>query len=123
MKPTDKTFVLAYEKGLKSSSLITQCDIHKFIRETRGVHIEVHRNASGYYWSMCMSDGGTNLGWSGHTGPNLGCVWDSYEEALEAAMNCQLHYDLPKDTTVIGHWSNYVKFMLKEVIKINKQCK
>lgn len=88
----------------------TQSLLQKFIRETRGVHIEIHRNASGYYWSMCKADGGTDLGWSDHTGPNLGGVWDSYEGALENALQVQLSYDLPNDTKVIKHWGNYAEF-------------
>lgn len=92
----------------------TQSLLQKFIRETRGVHIEIHRNASGYYWSMCMSDGGTDLGWSDSSGPNLGGVWDSFEDALENALKIQLSYDLPNDTEVIKHWVNYVEFALKK---------
>jgi len=88
----------------------TQSLLQRYIRETRGVHIEIHRNASGYYWAMCKHDGGTNLGWSVHCGPNLGGVWDSYEGALEDALFIQLSYDLPKDTKIIKHWSNYVIF-------------
>ncbi len=61
----------------------TQSLLQKFIREKRSVHIEIHRNASGYYWSMCKENGGTDLGWSDHKGPNLGGVWDKFEDALE----------------------------------------
>ena len=58
--------------------------LQKFIRETRGVHIEIHRNASGYYWSMCKADGGTDLGWSDKSNkPNN---FDTYEEALEKGL-------------------------------------
>ena len=91
----------------------TQSLLQKFIRETRGVHIEIHRNASGYYWSMCMSDGGTDLGWSNISGLNDSGVWDSFEDALENALQVQLSYDLPNDNTIIKHWGNYVEFALK----------
>jgi hypothetical protein len=91
----------------------TQSLLQKFIRETRGVHIEIHRNASGYYWSMCKEDGGTDLGWSDHTGSNDGGVWDSFEGALENALQVQLSYDLPNDITIIKHWGNFVEFALK----------
>ncbi len=91
----------------------TQSLLQKFIRETRGVHIEIHRNASGYYWSMCKADGGTDLGWSDISGPNAGGVWDSFEGALENALQVQLSYDLPNDITIIKHWGNYVEFALK----------
>jgi len=88
----------------------TQSLLQRWIREKRGVHIEIERNASGYYWGMCRSDGGTNLGWSDMKGPNDGAVWDSFEEALEAALQLQLSYDLPKTLKKIGHWSNYVDY-------------
>ena len=91
----------------------TQSLLQKFIRETRGVHIEIHRNASGYYWSMCKADGGTDLGWSDISGPNDGGVWDSFEGALENALQVQLSYDLPNNITIIKHWGNYVEFALK----------
>lgn len=91
----------------------TQSLLQKFIRETRGVHIEIHRNASGYYWSMCKSDGGTDLGWSDISGSNYSGVWDSFQEALENALQIQLSYDLPKNTKIILHWVNYVEFALK----------
>lgn len=91
----------------------TQSLLQKFIRETRSVHIEIHRNASGYYWSMCKADGGTDLGWSDISGPNDGGVWDSFEGALENALQVQLSYDLPNDITIIEHWGNYVEFALK----------
>lgn len=107
---------LDYFGTMKESNLIqlpTQSLLQKFIRETRGVHIEIHRNASGYYWSMCKADGGTDLGWSDISGPNDGGVWDSFEGALENALQVQLSYDLPNDMTIIKHWGNYVEFALK----------
>ena len=91
----------------------TQSLLQKFIREKRGVHIEIHRNASGWYWSMCKADGGTDLGWSDISGPNDSGVWDSFEGALENALQVQLSYDLPNDITIIKHWGNYVEFALK----------
>lgn len=97
----------------KLQSAPTQSLLQRFIRENRGVHIEVHRNASGYYWSMCMSDGGTDLGWSDISGSNDSGVWDSFENALENALQVQLSYDLPNDTKIIKHWGNYVEFALK----------
>jgi hypothetical protein len=94
----------------------TQSLLQRWIRESRGVHIEIHRNASGYFWSMCKSDGGTDLGWSEHTGPNDGGVWDEFSEALDNALIVQLGYDLPKDTKYIKHWGNYVTEALKKLI-------
>lgn len=93
----------------------TKSDLQTFIREKRGVHIEIHRNASGYYWSMCKSDSGTDLGWSDHIGPNDGGVWDNFEDALENALYVQLSYDLPENTKLIKHWGNYIDFALKAI--------
>lgn len=39
--------------------------------------------------------------------------WDSFEGALENALQVQLSYDLPNDITIIKHWGNYVEFALK----------
>lgn len=91
----------------------TQALLQKFIRETRGVHIEIRRNAFGYYWSMCKTDGGAYLGWSVTSGPNYNGAWDSFEGALENALQVQLSYDLPNDITIIKHWRNYVEFALE----------
>ena len=88
--------------------------VQRFIRETRGVHIEIMRNASGYYWGMCMEDGGTNLGWSDRSGPNDGGVWDTFDGALQHACMIQLAYKLPKSLKVIKHWSNYADFAFEE---------
>lgn len=97
----------------------TQSLLQKFIRETRGVHIEIHRNASGYYWSMCKADGGTDLGWSELSGPNASGVWNEFEDALENALQVQLSYDLPKDKKVMHHWSNYSEFAINN-LKLKK---
>lgn len=98
----------------------TQSLLQKYIREIRGVHIEIHRNTSGYYWSMCKADGGTNLGWSQTSGPNASGVWDSFEDALENALQIQLSYDLPSNIEVIKHWGNYVVFILNILKRSSK---
>lgn len=88
----------------------------KWIRETRGVHIHITRNASAYHWEMCKADTGTNLGWSDLKGPNYGGGWDSYEEALENGVRVQLSKDLVKG----DHWGLYAAMARKEYIKIMK---
>ena len=104
-----------YSVTIRSNEIAapTQSLLQKFIREKRGVHIQIHRNGSGYYWSMCKEDGGTDLGWSDYKGPNAGGAWDKFEDALEDALFVQLSYDLPENTKVIKHWGNYVEFALK----------
>jgi len=99
----------------------SQSLLQKWIRETRGVHIQIYRNASGYYWGMCKADSGTDLGWSGDVGVKVRYQLerDTYEEALEIALQVQLSYDLPENTNVIKHWGNYVLTAL-DLFKIKK---
>ena len=78
--------------------------LKRWIREKRGVHISVYPNASAWLWSMSTCDnhdasemkgvGGTDLGWSDHSGPNLSGGWDTYEQALENAIEIQLSYSM-----------------------------
>lgn len=89
---------------------LTQTRLSKFIREERGVHIMINRNASGYFWEMMKSDGGTDLGWSNYSGPNMSGVWETYEQALENALFVQL---CTKVSKVKGHWSNYAKIAIE----------
>lgn len=98
----------------------TQSLLQKWIREVRGVHIEIHRNASGYYWSMCKADAGTDLGWSDVSGPNPGGSWDEFEDALENALQIQLSYNLPKDLGTLKHWGNYVLFAIEKLYESTK---
>lgn len=68
------------------ASYPTLYEVQKWFRENHNLHITIDRNASGYYWCICKADNGTfieNYDWSG---PNDGGDWDSYEEALEAAI-------------------------------------
>lgn len=127
----EKLIKLAKEKGFTSEFLFNHpykysmkeplrwyfwmCELQQYIRERRGVVIIIDRNASGYMWTMCKSDGGTDLGWSEDEGPNLGGAWNEYNEALEHALFIQLNYDLPKDKETIHHWGNYVLFALKSI--------
>jgi hypothetical protein len=102
-------------KYFEGCTATTQSLLQRFIRETRGVHIEIHRNGSGYYWSMCKEDSGTDLGWSEYRGPNDSGVWDKFEDALEDALFVQLSYDVPDNIKVIKHWGNYVQFAIKSL--------
>lgn len=93
----------------------TKSLLRQWIRETRGVHIEIHRNASGWFWSMCKSESGTYLGYSKFSGPNDSGVWDEHDDALENALQIQLTYDLPNSLNVIKHWGNYVELAIEEL--------
>lgn len=96
-------------RGSNTMSRPTQSLLQKWIRETRGVNIQIYNNASGYLFAMAKCEGGTDLGWSEYSGPNPSGVWDTYEEALEFALLVQLGTDLEK----FGHWSNYVENAIK----------
>jgi len=98
----------------------TQSTMQRWIRETREVHIMVNRNASGWFWEMMRADGGTDLGYSGYSGPNAGGVWDTYEEALENGLQVQLNKDLPRTTKWLKHWGNYAELAIKEFNLENK---
>ena len=56
-----------------------------FIRE-RGIVISIYNNAGGFLWNMAKSEGGTDMGWSEYTGSNDSGVWDTFYEALLAAI-------------------------------------
>lgn len=99
----------------------TQSILQKFIRENRGVHIEINRNASGWFWSMSKENGGTDLGCMESSEIKTDCessgTWSSFEKCLENACYVQLLYDLPKDTSIIKHWGNYCYFAINEYNK------
>ena len=100
-------------KNLEFCKAPTKSLLRQWIRETRGVHIEIHRNASGWFWSMCKSESGTDLGYSKFSGPNDSGVWDEHDDALENALQVQLSYDLPNSLNVIKHWGNYAELAIE----------
>ena len=107
----------------------TQSELNKYIRENRGVNISVYPNASSWLWSFTEVDergfGGTDLGWcgdteSGFSGPNLSGGWDSYEEAMENALQVQLSYSREEwEKERKGHIRGYAA----EAIKKHKEIK
>lgn len=92
----------------------TYDSIHKFIRDERGVLIQIYNNGSGYLFQMSKIGTGTDLGYSEHIGPNNSGCWDTYEEALEFAIYLQLSYDLVKGK----HWGLYVKSAFNNLKKV-----
>ena len=95
----------------------TQSLLNKWIRETKGIHLTVERNASGWYWAMCQTDGGTGLGYSEFSGPNEGGVWESFEEAFENGLQTALIIKLKK----FGHWSNFAMHAIKALKKYKEK--
>ncbi len=43
---------------------IELCKRHKTIMNTKNIIVSIYTNASGFLWSMCKVDSGTDLGWS-----------------------------------------------------------
>ena len=94
---------------------LTRDELHRWIRENRGVLIQVYNNASGYLWSLAKVPGGTDLGWSEFTGndENSG-TFKSYEDAYEDALQLVLRATLEEfrgNEEYGKHWGNYSKYL------------
>lgn len=63
-----------------------QSVVHKWLRETKNLHLSIIRNACGYSYDICKADNGTHIAEGVFKGPNDGGEWDTYEEALEAGI-------------------------------------
>ena len=57
-----------------------------WLREKHDILIGIYSNASGYCWEHMDSNGGTHRKDSGYDGPNDSGCWDTYELALENAL-------------------------------------
>lgn len=58
----------------------------KWLRGTKNIHICVYNCACGYGYEISKVDNGTHIASSTYKGTNDGGEWDTYEEALEAAI-------------------------------------
>ena len=102
---------------------IDLCKRHKKIMETKNIIISVYTNASGFLWSICKVDSGTDLGWCGFNG---NCKWSgafkSYEDCLEDAIElidkCDLEKFVKESDSSKYHWSNYAEYLNKKYRKI-----
>lgn len=72
------------------ASAPTQSLLQRWIREKHNILITIYSNASGFLWEMHKTVGGTHLFDSVYTGPNDSGCWDSYEAALENALEVAL---------------------------------
>ena len=59
---------------------------HKWLRETKNIHICIYNCACGYGYEISKADNGTHMASSVYKGTNDGGKWDTYEEALEAGL-------------------------------------
>lgn len=88
----------------------------EFVREERGVLIQVYNNASGYLWQMAKVEGGTDLGWSEFDGncEMLGS-YKTYNDALSHAIKLEnkggLEEFKKRTLTSVFHWGNYVSWL------------
>jgi hypothetical protein len=70
---------------------------HKRIMLDKNIIVSIYTNASGFLWSFCMVDSGTDLGWSDHNGDcEFSGSFTTYENALEDALNLIDKCDLEK---------------------------
>ena len=92
---------------------------HKILREERNIIISIYTNASGFLWSACMVDSGTDLGWSDLNGDcEMSGSFTTYDKTLEDALdliaNCSLKKfknDVPASKF---HWGNYIEYLDKK---------
>lgn len=64
----------------------TLYDAQKWLRDKHNIHITIGNSASGYWWELSKADNGTTIYDYNYSGPNDGGKWDTYEEALDAAI-------------------------------------
>lgn len=77
----------AFNRG---STICTQALLQKWLREEKKISVEPYFNASGACWSICKTDG-THIIDYDYSGPNDSGCWDTYEEALENALQVALN--------------------------------
>lgn len=85
---------------------------HKRIMDEKNIIVSVYTNASGFLWSFCKVDSGTDLGWSDdHGNCEMSGAFKEYEDALEDALNlidkCDLEQFVKEVNPKKFHWGNY----------------
>jgi hypothetical protein len=80
-----------YNFGGNTSDAPTQSLLQRWLREEKGIHIEIIATASGYYWCVNKTNG-TSITDSDilNRGTNEGGCFDTYELALEDALKYAL---------------------------------
>jgi len=93
------------------------CERHLKVMQNKNIIISIYTNASGYLWSMCKVDSGTDLGWCDHKGDcEMSGAYKTYNGALEHALDLIDKADLNKfrkDVKTNFHWGNYTDYLLK----------
>lgn len=75
-----------------SYSRSTLYEAQRWLRNVHNLCVEIYRNASGFFWSICKADYGTFITDYKMKGPNDGGCWDDSEAALNAGIYraCQM---------------------------------
>jgi hypothetical protein len=95
------------------------CERHKNIMDTKNILIMVYTNASGFLWSICKVDSGTDLGYSGYNGNcKESGTFKEYSDALEDAIilieKCDLKRFQEETPKNCFHWGNYAEHLNKK---------
>lgn len=109
------------EEAINSENerFIELCKKHKNIMKTKNIIISVYTNASGFLWSICKVDSGTDLGWCNFNGNcEESGAFKTYDDCLEDAITliekCDLdrfEKEVPKSSF---HWGNYAEHLNKK---------
>jgi hypothetical protein len=67
----------------------SQSVLHKWLRDTHELVVNVYATAYGYLWDISKKDG-TWLAYSDERGPNAGGAWDNYEQCFESGLDAAL---------------------------------
>ena len=80
------TFPCNHNTRKEDSSAPSLYMAQKWLRETKNIHIDVYRNASGWLYNLNKADSGTLIVEGKCKGPNDGGAWDVYENCLNVAI-------------------------------------
>lgn len=80
----DNVFLYEIYPESRLARQITQSLLQRWLREEKGIHIEIIATASGYYWCISKTNG-TSITDSDvlNRGTNEGGCFDTFEESLE----------------------------------------
>lgn len=86
----------------------TLYEAQRWICKAHNLHVVIHRNSSGFYWSIVKANYGTFITDYKMEGPNAGGCWDDYEPALNDGIynSCKLIVSNYDSRRVFGKASN-----------------
>ena len=86
------TFPCNHNTEKEESSAPSLYMAQKWLRETKNIHIDVYRNASGWLYNLTKADNGTLIVGCKYEGPNDGGAWNTYEDCLNIAIAKSLEF-------------------------------